>query len=146
MKEKYFYLIIPLIVAVIIQLIKIIIQISKGKFSWKNLIDYGGMPSGHTALVVSITTLIFFNYGLANVFFAVSFILTILIIRDALGFRRYLADHSKAINELIKDLPDELEYKYKIQEERIGHTAGEVLGGAVISIILTYLLYYYFFN
>jgi len=144
MKEKYYYLIIPLIVIIIIQIIKIIVRIFQGKFVWKNLVDYGGMPSGHTALVVSLTTLIALDYGPDNIFFVISLIITILIIRDAIGFRRYLSDHSKAINNLIKDLPDELEYKYKIQEEKIGHTTGEVLIGAIVSIILTYLLFFYF--
>lgn len=145
MKEKYYYLFIPLIVAIIIQIIKIAVRIFQKKFTWKNLVDYGGMPSGHTALVVSLTTLIALDYGFSNFFFAISLILTILIIRDALGFRKYLSDHSKAINDLVKDLPDELEYKYKVQEEKIGHNGWEVIVGAVISIILTYLLFIYFF-
>lgn len=141
MQEKYLYLIIPLAVTVVIQLIKIVLDISKRKFSWKSLTEYGGMPSGHTALIVSLTTLIALDLGVTNVLFAISFILTILIVRDAVGLRRFLADHGKAINALIKDLPDELEYKYKIQEERIGHTAWEVIVGAIFSVILTFFLY-----
>jgi len=144
MQEKYLYLIIPLAVTIVIQLIKIILDLTKGKFSWKSLTEYGGMPSGHTALIVSLTTLIALDLGVTNIFFAMSFILTILIIRDAVGLRRFLADHGKAINALVKDLPDDLEYKYKIQEEQIGHTSWEVLAGALISIILTYSFYKFF--
>jgi len=137
----YVFLIIPLVVAIIVQVIKGIIDISKGRFSWKNFSGYGGMPSGHTALVVSLATVIGFKEGIQTPAFAITLVLTILIIRDALGFRRYMSDHSRAINDLVKDLPDELEYKYKIQEERIGHTPAEVIVGAILSFVFTYILY-----
>lgn len=141
MFENYIFLLIPLIVAIIIQAIKGTIDVAKGRFTWKNFSGYGGMPSGHTALVVSLATTVGLVVGFTSAIFAMTVILTILIVRDALGFRQYMADHSRAINELIKDLPDELEYKYKIQEERIGHTPAEVTVGAVLAVILSYLLY-----
>jgi acid phosphatase family membrane protein YuiD len=141
MPEDYIFLSIPLIVAIIVQIIKGVIDVLKGRFTWKNYTGYGGMPSGHTALVVSLATVVGLAEGLTSPTFALCLILTILIVRDALGFRRYMADHSKAINELIKDLPDELEYKYKIQEERIGHSPAEVTVGAVLAVILSYILY-----
>lgn len=141
MPESYIFLLIPFIVAVIVQIIKGVIDVSKGRFTWKNYTGYGGMPSGHTALVVSLATTVGLVKGFTSAIFATTLILTILIVRDALGFRKYIADHSKAINELVKDLPDELEYKYKIQEERIGHTPAEVLVGAFLAIMFSYILY-----
>lgn len=141
MSKTFILLIIPLAVALIIQVIKIIIEIIKGTFSWKRIIGYGGMPSDHTGLIVSLTTLIALNYGLGSVYFALSFMLTVFIIRDAIGLRRHLADHSKAINKLINDLPDQLEFKYAVLEEKIGHTVSEVTVGAILSIIITYIFY-----
>ena len=56
---KYELILIPLAIALITQLIvKPIIEAIRGKFSWKNLISYGGMPSAHSALVTSLSTII----------------------------------------------------------------------------------------
>ncbi len=137
----YQFIIIPLGVALLTQLIiKQLIELAKGQFSWKNLTAYGGMPSAHTALVTSLTTIIGIQEGLNNPSFALSFFFAVIVITDAIGFRGYLTEHSKTINKLIIDLPDELEYKYKTLNERISHTITQVITGALTGIVLTYLL------
>ena len=138
---KYELIIIPLLMSLATQLIiKQIIELIKGKFSWKNILSYGGMPSAHSAMVSSLATIIAVNQGLKSPEFALSFFLAIIVITDAIGFRAYLTEHSKTINKLIIDLPDELEYKYKSLNERISHTMSQVLTGSIIGIILTYFI------
>ena len=91
---KYELILIPLAIALITQLIvKPIIEAIRGKFSWKNLISYGGMPSAHSALVTSLSTIIALTEGIDNTAFAVSFFLAIIVITDAIGFRGYLTEH-----------------------------------------------------
>ncbi len=139
---KYELILIPLAIALITQLIvKPIIEAIRGRFSWKNLISYGGMPSAHSALVTSLSTIIALTEGIDSPAFAVSFFLAIIVITDAIGFRGYLTEHSKTINKLIIDLPDELEYKYKTLNERISHTMIQVIAGVITGFILTYLIF-----
>jgi acid phosphatase family membrane protein YuiD len=63
--------------------------------------------------------------------------LAFIVLRDALGLRGYLSQHARVLNKLIKELPDEAEYKFPILEERIAHTWLQLLIGAILGIILT---------
>ena len=62
------YIIIPLFVGVITQCIKFIIEtIKTKKISILRLFDgMGGMPSTHSSLVSSLSTIIYLNYGINN--------------------------------------------------------------------------------
>lgn len=124
----------------IAQLIKVLIEAARGQFSWENLNNYGGMPSSHAALVTSLVfVLVYQKGGFDAGAVAVAVILLIIVLRDAVGFRRQLGVHAKMINKLIKDLPRAKEYKYPVLHERLGHTPTEVLAGVVVGVILSYL-------
>jgi len=143
MEEKNMYkiVLIPLIVVSLGQILKAIIKIRKGQsFHRGILISYGGMPSTHTAFSLSVLILVFVYEGL-SASFAIAVVFSILMIRDALGIRIYMEEHSKAINKLLKNLPPNYTEGLKTQEEHIGHTIPEILGGAIFSIALTVLLY-----
>ena len=62
------YIIIPLFVGVITQCIKFIIEtIKTKKINILRLFDgMGGMPSTHSSLVSSLSTIIYLNYGINN--------------------------------------------------------------------------------
>ena len=62
------YIIIPLFVGVITQCIKFIIEtIKTKKINILRLFDgMGGMPSTHSSLVSSLSTMIYLNYGINN--------------------------------------------------------------------------------
>lgn len=140
--SEYKTLIIPLLVMLITWALKTGIDISKKKFTW-DLLNYGGMPSGHTALVVSAATIIGLYTSFTSPIFLLAFVLAILVIRDALGFRMQLSQHAKILNKLIKDLPDNKEYKYPYSPERLGHTFAQVIIGAILGLILTLLFYWW---
>lgn len=139
---SYKILVIPLIVMMVAWLIKTVIDIRKKRFTW-NLMSYGGMPSGHTALIVSAATVIGLYSGFTSPLFLLALVVAILVVRDALGFRMQLSTHAKILNKLIKDLPDDKEYKYPYSPERLGHTFAQVTMGAIIGLVLTLLLYWW---
>jgi len=137
----YLILLLPLISGIFAQILKFFF--SSYKFSWKNLAAYSGMPSGHTAIVVSLATITGLIEGLRSPLFAITVILAILIIRDALGIRRYLGQHGKILNILVKDLKNDkvLDEKYPHLIEKIGHTPMQVLVGSIIGLIISILGY-----
>jgi acid phosphatase family membrane protein YuiD len=142
----YSYIIIPIIVAITSQVLKLLTDGIKGNFSLKNLLQtYGGFPSSHTAFTVSITTLVGLRIGFDAPIFAIALVFTLLIMRDALGFRNLLGKQAKTFNQLLNQLPKE-EKKSALGgnipnfEERIGHSPIEVLGGVFWGIVLTYFL------
>lgn len=133
---------IPIAIIVLCQVFKFIREgFIKGKWDLGVLNHYGGMPSSHTALVTSLTTLVYLDQGLSSVAFAISLIFSLLIIKDSIGLRRYLGYHGRVLNMLIKDLPDEEEYKYpRHLTERLGHTPFEAFIGGTVGILLALLL------
>ena len=140
----YLILILPLISGFIAQLIKFFIKTNKQKFNFNNILVYSGMPSGHSAMVISLSTIIGLILNWDSPIFAISIILSIIIIRDALGIRRYLGEHGKVLNILVKDLEDDevLDKKYPHLLESIGHTPAQVLVGALIGFFISLLGYF----
>ncbi len=136
----YKIVLIPFIALLVAQVIKVIIDSIKGKFSWRNLNNYGGMPSSHAAIVSALATETGITFGFASVYFAITLVLAFLIIRDAVGLRQYLSRHGKVLNMLIKDLPDYQEDKYPYLEERLGHTYLQALVGILIGILIASLI------
>lgn len=141
----YIILLLPILSGLIAQIIKFFVRTNKKKFSFKNLAAYSGMPSAHAALIVSLTTIVGLKVGLESPTFAICVVLTIIVIRDALGIRRYLGQHGKTLNILVKDLKDDevLEQKYPRLLERIGHTPAQVLVGSALGFLVSILGYYF---
>ncbi len=136
---EYKLLIIPVAVLVVSQAIKMALELSRGELTWPSVLSYGGMPSSHSALVTSLATVLAHYRGLASAEFAISFVLAILVIRDAAGSRRQLGKQGRTINQLIKELPDDREYHFPLLSEKFGHKNTEVLFGILLGLVLSLL-------
>ena len=137
-------LFIPLIAGAIAQILKIFFNKNQNYTIKSILVAYSGMPSAHSAIVISlaaITGLVDYSSPI----FAISVIFAFMTIRDALGIRRYLGQHGKMLNELIKDLGNDnvLDQKYPHLLENIGHTPLQVLAGSIIGFVVGLIGYYY---
>ncbi|MGM5483303.1 MAG: divergent PAP2 family protein [Nanobdellota archaeon] len=128
MDGTLFVIINCIIIVMLTQVVKPLINKGYGS---KGFFSYGGMPSSHASLVAALCTSVFLIEGFSIVF-AVSLIFSALFIRDALGLRRELQNHSLKLNKLSKK---------KEMDERIGHSVPEVLTGIVSGIILTIIFY-----
>ena len=102
------------------------------------------MPSGHSAMVVSLAAIVGFKIGWHSPVFAITIILAVIVIRDALGIRRYLGQHGRILNILVKDLKDDkvLEEEYPHLLENIGHTPMQVFIGALIGFSVSLIGYF----
>tara|TARA_Y100000031_G_scaffold110141_1_gene121239 strand:- start:2058 stop:2501 length:444 start_codon:yes stop_codon:yes gene_type:complete len=120
-----------LLAGVVSQLTKILIfkLKYKQKFHYKDLIVTGGMPSAHSALVGSLTTIIWLNEGFSTLFFAV-LTFSLIVLRDAIGVRRSVGEEGKVIEKIIKY------EKIKISKFHysLGHTPKQVAVGLIIGI------------
>lgn len=137
----YNILLFPLLSGFIAQSIKFFIKSNGQNFSFKNLLTYAGMPSGHSAMVISLATIIGLESGMTSPLFAVSVVLSLIVIRDAMGIRRYLGQHGKILNVLVKDLSNDkvLEENYPRLLEQIGHTPAQVIIGGLIGFSVSLL-------
>ena len=123
------------------QILKTIIYAVVNKsLDFQRLFGDGGMPSGHSATVTALATTAALDYGLASPIVAVSFILAIIVMHDAMGVRLEAGKHAKAINELMEMLSsDRLAPEEKLQEF-LGHTPLQVLFGAILGFVISLIL------
>ena len=120
------------------QLIKLIWLWFKHKtLTWRDLVVTGGMPSSHSAFVVSLATSIYLEEGLTTTF-AISLVLAMIVLRDAFGVRRTAGEEGSVINLIIKRLKMKTETHFAL-----GHTPLQVLVGALIGLVVSLGVYYF---
>lgn len=120
------------------QLLKIIVYFFRHKtLSWHDLVVAGGMPSSHSAFVVSLVTIIFLQEGVSTAF-VVSLVLAMIVIRDAFGVRRSVGEEGIIINQILKKI------KLKTKTHFVmGHTPLQVLVGLLFGLVISLVVYYF---
>ena len=84
------------------QILKTLIYVAVNKsFNPERLLGDGGMPSSHSATVMAMVTSTAFYYGPETFEFAVTAILALIVMHDAMGVRRETGKQAKVINNFI---------------------------------------------
>lgn len=134
------------------QIIKTFIHLIQTKsFNPERLFGAGGMPSSHSALVCSATIAICRKCGFDSSEFALSFILAMIVMYDAMGVRRSAGLHARELNRINRlfamkgikpydEVSGQKEKKKKELKEYLGHTPFEVLGGALLGILIAMIM------
>ena len=119
----------------------------KKSFRFKYVTFYGGMPSAHAAFLAALSTGVLIQEGLASASFAICIILSIIIIRDAFGFRMLLENQGMALKKMIKNNHEqykdiENDSRFKTIGYRVGHTIPEITVGGIFGILVTLAVFY----
>ena len=118
------------------QLIKTILYaIMHKRLDFRRLFGDGGMPSGHSATVTALSVTAGLEHGFASASFAISAILAIIVMHDAMGVRLEAGKHAKAINELLELFSSRAEPDVKLKEF-LGHTPMQVCFGALLGLLV----------
>lgn len=139
--EEYKYIIVPFFVWFGIQLFKFIYDLVKSKkFNFKRLMQAGGMPSSHSGVVISLTTMIGKNVGINSPLFAVALIFSFIVMYDAAGVKRAAGKQAKLLNKIV-ETPGltSLQVSERLVEV-LGHTPVQVIVGAAIGVIVGLLV------
>jgi len=113
------------------------------EWNWERLVGDGGMPSCHSATVSAVATAVGLICGWDSPIFAVSAILALVVMHDAMGVRQETGKQAKVINSMLElfesmgrgDLTPEETLK-----EFVGHTRGQVFAGALYGIAISLLM------
>ncbi|MGE5559308.1 MAG: divergent PAP2 family protein [Bacillota bacterium] len=128
----------------------IIAQILKGlvtfwvekRINFKRFVQAGGMPSSHSALMAGLTFSCGFQEGWTAPITAVAIVVSLIVMYDAAGVRRAAGKQAAILNKVI----DELFAKGYFAENRLieflGHTPVEVFTGALLGLLVAFLVYY----
>lgn len=140
------------------QLFKLPIAYLMGKkITAKLVVSTGGMPSSHSAGVTSLFTALVIRYGISSPLVAISGILGLIVIYDAMNVRRQSGEQAillrKFVTELQQTAIDEdfnnkdaiLNLSNSLRPISLGHKPSEVfigiISGALLAIIINYLFY-----
>lgn len=134
---EYKYLIVPFTTWFFIQLFKLIYDlVTTKKFNFKRILGAGGMPSSHSAVVVSLATMIGKSQGITSPIFGLATIFAFVVMYDAAGVRRAAGKQAKILNKIVQTPGlTGVEVTEKLQEV-LGHTPTQVFVGAFIGVIV----------
>ncbi len=92
----------------------------------------GGMPSGHTASFLALTTYLGMSYGFSSGIFVLAACMATIVIYDATNVRYAVGVHGKLLNKMAE------EGKHKDRKVRVveGHTVPQVIVGGIIGITI----------
>ena len=113
------------------------------RLAWERLLGDGGMPSSHSATVTAVATAMGLNCGWDSPLFALSAVLALVVMHDAMGVRQETGKQAKVINNILElfesmgrgDLTPEETLK-----EFVGHTRRQVLVGAVFGLVISLII------
>ena len=136
-----------LISAVAGWLVAQILKTLNESFSAERLVGSGGMPSSHSATVCALTTGAGIRYGVESFEFAICFILASVVMYDAIGVRQETGKQAKLLNLIMEQDFFHLDNEQfqKRLKEFVGHTPLQVLAGAILGILIAFLVHMKYF-
>ncbi|MFB9329645.1 divergent PAP2 family protein [Paenibacillus aurantiacus] len=147
-----FPLMAALLSIVLAQIVKVPIKLIATR-SWDVGLGFstGGMPSSHSAAVVSLATAIGIVDGVSSSGFAIAVIVSAITMYDAMGIRRHAGMHASLINRIARTIPmlhHDADTKKPREElkELLGHRPIEVLAGAFFGAAVSVVYYWIVFG
>lgn len=130
------------------QLLKLPLHYAKtGTWDIRKLIGSGGMPSAHSSGVSALAAYTATKYGVKTPEFAISAMLGIIVMYDAMNIRRHAGEIAVQVNDLDEDV-EKLAGKHpgiyhKRRRERLkeslGHQPREVAAGSLLGALFGFI-------
>ena len=133
---------IPICAWMLAQIIKVIINAAvTHEFDIQRLFGDGGMPSGHSATVMSFAVIAGWSCGFDSLQFAFAGIFASIVMHDAMGVRREAGKQATSIKQLAEIvnsmfLDKDQAVRTEKLKEFVGHTPLQVVFGALLGIIV----------
>ncbi len=125
------------------QLIKLVVYyLLERRWTWDRLLESGGMPSSHSAMVVGLATAVGLVEGWGSSAFAIALVFALIVMYDATGIRRAAGQQAELLNDLVEELRTVLHEGFKPRplKELLGHTYLEVVAGATLGFFVSWWL------
>jgi acid phosphatase family membrane protein YuiD len=134
-------LVVALIACLTAQFLKALIEfVRHRKLNFKVLVETGGMPSAHSALVTALACGIGQTLGWSSPAFAVTSVFAIIVMYDAAGVRQAAGKQAKVLNQIIDELFQEKpEFNEDRLKELLGHTPFQVIAGSILGVAISLL-------
>lgn len=127
------------------QILKLPLEYLRTKqWDWSLLFGTGGMPSSHSAVVTAAAVSVGHYVGFDTPMFGLAFAVATVVVYDATNIRRQAGFHAQQINRIITEIfagkvkPVE---EFDELREVLGHSPAEALGGIVLGIIVSIIIW-----
>ncbi|MFH0851413.1 MAG: divergent PAP2 family protein [Candidatus Peregrinibacteria bacterium] len=127
--RTYLFLI-PLIVLVLTEIVKYIVEEFRSGAGHRHLFQQGGMPSSHSAFVMSLLIIVGHKVGADSVEFAIATVFACIVWYDAIGVRAVLGEQARVLNVL--------QHFHRLKET-LGHSFSQVFAGIAFGAAVTIL-------
>ncbi len=121
------------------QVLKTLIHLILTKqFVAERMVGGGGMPSSHSATVCALVTSTGIKYGGGSFEFAITAMLAIIVMYDAMGVRRETGKQGRVLNEMMEvfmNMGKQISVEERLKEF-VGHTPLQVLMGAILGTLI----------
>lgn len=140
--SHYVYLITPLCAWVVAQTAKLLLNGRKkyGFIDLYHLYRSGGMPSAHTAIIVSLATIIGLEEGFSSIYFGIAGVMAMIVVYDAVNVRYIVGEQGRVLAKLLAENKG-LAAKLKSPRVIRGHTLPEVIAGAVVGVSVALIIF-----
>ena len=131
--------------ACVAQILKVIFYfLTHKKINFKIFTTTGGMPSSHSAGVVSLSVSVGLVEGFSSVSFAIALGFALVVLQDAAGLRRAAGKTAATLNRLVSEIIEHTNQTkpYEVLKELLGHTPFEVFMGSLLGIACALWLHF----
>ena len=118
------------------QAMKVVLELVQHR-RWRPRLFFanGGMPSSHTATVVTLAVLIGNRQGLNDPVFSLVVVFAIYVIFEATGLRQEIGHQARLLNDLVETMRRTHQLDALHLREFVGHTWAEVAGGVLCGVL-----------
>jgi acid phosphatase family membrane protein YuiD len=102
---------------------------------YKTFFLSGGMPSAHSAVIVSVATLVGLIEGIGSATFAVAFAAALIVTYDATHVRQMAARTTRMLNTMHSEAKDTVPVHN-------GHTTSEVIAGSILGGLVAVVVFF----
>lgn len=124
--------------SLIAQILKVFVELGRQrKLNLRVLVETGGMPSAHSALVAALATGIGQTVGWDSIEFALATIFAVIVMYDAAGVRQAAGKQAKVLNQIIDEFFEgDHQFNEARLKELLGHTPVQVIVGCALGIAI----------
>jgi acid phosphatase family membrane protein YuiD len=133
-------LLIALVACLLAQALKVIVEfIRHGKLNFRALVETGGMPSAHSALVTALAFGVGQSVGWETAEFAIAAIFAVIVMYDAAGVRQAAGKQARILNQIMDEFFRDHVLNEGRLKELLGHTPMQVIAGSVLGAAVSWL-------
>ena len=132
---------VALIACVLAQTLKLVVEFAQHRsINPRVLVETGGMPSAHSALVTALACGVGQSIGWNTPAFAATSVFAVIVMYDAAGVRQAAGKQAKVLNQILDELFQEhSEFNQDRLKELLGHTPVQVIAGSMLGVAVAWL-------